>query len=245
MNEVGAYTRLAGVYDEIVVDPCYSLWADFLDAMWRLDAQGVRTVLDVCCGTGLMAAELIKRGYSVVGADASAAMLARARSLLGDDVQLIEAILPELGTTAMFDAATSNFDGLNYLTPDDFRLSIQSVAGRIRPGGWFVFDLHTDAMMTFTIDNAVVQGESDGNEFVILSDVDQQARTCQTTIRVVHSREGEPFTETHIQYFHSDEDVQAALAAAGFRSVRQVDEYTDDPVDSTTLRATWVARLDG
>ena len=109
MNEVGAYTRLAGVYDEIVVDPCYSLWADFLDAMWRLDAQGVRTVLDVCCGTGLMAAELIKRGYSVVGADASAAMLARARSLLGDDVQLIEAILPELGTTAMFDAATSNF----------------------------------------------------------------------------------------------------------------------------------------
>ena len=29
----------------------------------------------------------------------------------------------------MFDAATSNFDGLNYLTPDDFRLSIQSVAG--------------------------------------------------------------------------------------------------------------------
>ena len=44
-----------------------------------------------------MAAELIKRGYSVVGADASAAMLARARSLLGDDVQLIEAILLNLG----------------------------------------------------------------------------------------------------------------------------------------------------
>ena len=48
MNEVGAYTRLAGVYDEIVVDPCYSLWAGFLDAMWKLDAQGVHTVLDVC-----------------------------------------------------------------------------------------------------------------------------------------------------------------------------------------------------
>ena len=243
MSEAEAYSRLAGVYDEIVVDPCYSLWADFLDAMWRLDAQGVRTVLDVCCGTGLMAAELIKRGYSVVGADASAAMLARARSLLGDDVQLIEAILPELGTTAMFDAATSNFDGLNYLTPDDFRLSIQSVAGRIRPGGWFVFDLHTDAMMTFTIDNAVVQGESDGNEFVILSDVDPLERTCQTTIKVVHSREGEPFTETHMQYFHSDAEVEGALATAGFVDVHKVDEYTDDPVDTTTLRATWIARL--
>ena len=245
MNEVGAYTRLAGVYDEIVVDPCYSLWAGFLDAMWKLDAQGVHTVLDVCCGTGLMAAELIERGYRVVGADASAAMLARARSLLGPDVQLIEATLPELGTAEVFDAATSNFDGLNYLTPEDFRLSVAAVARRLRPGGWFVFDLHTDAMMTFTFDNAVVQGESDGNEFVILSDVDQHARTCQTTIKVVHSRDGEPFTETHIQYFHSDAQVESALIAAGFDAVRRVDEYADDPVDETTLRATWIARLAG
>ena len=63
MNEVDAYTRLAGVYDEIVVGPLLSLMsADFL-AGWRSDPWGVRSVLDVCCGTGLMAGELIERGY--------------------------------------------------------------------------------------------------------------------------------------------------------------------------------------
>ena len=38
--------------------------------------EGVGTVLDLCCGTGLLAGELIARGYRVVGVDASEAMLA-------------------------------------------------------------------------------------------------------------------------------------------------------------------------
>ena len=33
-------------------------------------------MLDLCCGTGLLAGELIARGYEVVGVDASDAMLA-------------------------------------------------------------------------------------------------------------------------------------------------------------------------
>ena len=60
------------------------------------DDAGVRTVLDVCCGTGLMASELVARGYRITGVDASAAMLARARGLLGPDVLLVEETLPDL-----------------------------------------------------------------------------------------------------------------------------------------------------
>ena len=36
-------------------------------------------MLDLCCGTGLLAGELVARGYRVVGVDASEAMLALAR----------------------------------------------------------------------------------------------------------------------------------------------------------------------
>ena len=83
MKPVEAYTRLASVYDEVVIDPCHGNWAGFLDEIWRADSQGVRSVLDLCCGTGLLAAELIARGYRVVGVDASEAMLACARERLG------------------------------------------------------------------------------------------------------------------------------------------------------------------
>ena len=242
INEVEAYTRLAGVYDEIVVDPCYSLWADFLDDLWGGESPGVRRVLDVCCGTGLMAAELAERGYRVVGVDSASAMLDRARQLLGPDVHLIEATLPDLGTDEVFDAAVSTFDGLNYLTPDDFRASIAAIATRLRPGGWLVFDLHTDAMMKFTIANPVVSGISDGNEFEIRSDVDTGSRTCTTTIDVTRPRIGDPFTERHRQYFHSSELVRDGLIVAGFTGVRVTHEYTHEPLGSQSLRATWSAR---
>ena len=59
-----------------------------------------------------------------------------------------------------------------------------AVAGRLRPAGWLVFDLHTDAMMEFTIDNPVVAGKSAGNDFVISSIVDPGGRTCDTTIEL-------------------------------------------------------------
>ena len=63
------------------------------------------------------------------------------------------------------------FDGLNYLTPDELRQTMAAVALRLRPGGWLVFDLHTDAMMDFTISNPDVAGESAGNSFTITSTV--------------------------------------------------------------------------
>ena len=61
MRQVEAYSRLAGVYDEIVVDPCYDRWASFLHELWSADASGVHSVLDLCCGTGLLADELLAR----------------------------------------------------------------------------------------------------------------------------------------------------------------------------------------
>ncbi len=184
MRQVEAYSRLAGVYDEIVVDPCYDRWASFLDELWGTDPEGVRSVLDLGCGTGLLAAELIARGYLVEGVDASEVMLARARERLGPEVALSRMTLPDLTVEGVFDAAVCTFDGFNYLTPDELRLTMAAVALGLRPAGWLVFDLHTDGMMDFTISNPVVAGESAGNAFVISSVVDPGDRTCDTRIEL-------------------------------------------------------------
>ena len=243
MRQVEAYSRLAGVYDEIVIDPCHDRWASFLHELWSTDPQGVRSVLDLCCGTGLLAAELIARGYQVVGVDASEAMLALARKRLGPEVELIRTALPDLKVEGVFDAAVCAFDGLNYLTPNQLRLTMAAVAGRLRPAGWLVFDLHTDRMMDFTISNPVVVGESAGNDFVISSVVDPGARICDTRIELTRPRDGDPFSKQHRQYFHADADVRASLQDAGFAVTAVGEEYTHQPADASTLRATWTARL--
>jgi predicted TPR repeat methyltransferase len=242
VRHVEAYSRLAGVYDDIVVDPCHADWASFLDERWRADPEGVRSVLDLCCGTGLLAGELTARGYRVVGVDASDAMLALARERLGAEVTFSRMTLPDLTVEGVFDAAVCTFDGLNYLNADELPLTFAAVSERLRLGGWLVFDLHTDAMMDFTAANPTVAGRAAGNDFAISSVVDLGARTCDTTIELTRPRHGDPFSEQHRQYFHADADVRAALGAAGFAVVAVEEEYTHEPADASTLRATWTAR---
>ena len=242
MGEVEAYTRLAGVYDEIVVDPCHGAWASFLDDLWAADEAGVRTVLDLCCGTGLLAAELTARGYRIVGVDASDAMLRRARRLLGPEVLLARMTLPHLDVEGTFDAAVSTFDGFNYLSPTDLRLTIAALAHHVRPDGWLVFDIHTDAMMAFTERNPVIAGKAEGNSFVISSAVDASRRTCDTHISLTPEGDEAPFSEHHRQYFHSAAEIRASLDGAGFGVTALRDEYSERPVHRSSLRATWIAR---
>ncbi len=242
MTPAAAYSRLAEVYDEIVVDPCYPQWAKYLHDLWASDSVPIHKVLDVCCGTGLMATELLRLGYTITGTDASSAMLARAKDALGDQVELLQASLPDLGTMQIFDAAISTFDGLNYLNPDDFAVSIQSISDRLRPGGWLCFDLHTDAMLEFTLKNCDISGEEEGYRFTIHSDVDANGRTCDTWIDVTNAGDASQFSEHHRQYFHSDDDVRLAMKAAGFTGIATVEEYSDTQATADTLRATWTAR---
>jgi SAM-dependent methyltransferase len=242
MTAVDAYTRLSEIYDEIVVDPCYDRWATFLHQLWQSDDVGVHAVLDVCCGTGLMAEELIARGYRVVGVDGSATMLSRARQRLGPQAVLVQEMLPKLSVDGIFDAAVSTFDGLNYLTPTQLRATLVALSRRLRDGGWLVFDIHTDTMMDFTTSNPVVTGKSDGYQFTIGNTVDVRARSCDTRIDVTRTADGDTFTERHRQYFFTDEQVRGALVEAGFGQVNVTDEYSQEPAGASTLRATWTAR---
>jgi demethylmenaquinone methyltransferase/2-methoxy-6-polyprenyl-1,4-benzoquinol methylase len=64
------------------------LWRRFLVSRLPIDGGHV---LDVATGTGLVAAELRRRGFRVTGVDQSPEMLASARRRFGDAIELVEA----------------------------------------------------------------------------------------------------------------------------------------------------------
>ena len=70
----------------------------------------------------------------------------------------------------------------------------------------------------------------------------QLTARCTSTIDLVAADPAESFRETHQQILHSPAQVQRVLTAAGFSSVRCVEEYSDAPATPSTLRATWIAR---
>ena len=199
------------------------------------------TVLDLCCGTGLMTAELLGRGFTVTGVDASPAMLRLARERLGPDAPLIEAWLPDLPVEGPFDAVVSTLDGFNYLTMTELTQTLAATAGVLRPGGWIVFDVLGPGSLDFARTHPVITGGRDGTRFTLTTHV--SGVTCTATLDFQSTDPSLPsFIETHIQHVHPSGEIEDALASAGFRLQRVVDEYSDAALTETTLRATWVAR---
>jgi ubiquinone/menaquinone biosynthesis C-methylase UbiE len=71
------YSRIAPLYDGVVGPFLKPVHEAMLDS---LHAAGCGSVVDLCCGTGLLTGLAAQAGLRAVGVDISAAMLARARA---------------------------------------------------------------------------------------------------------------------------------------------------------------------
>ena len=105
-------------------------WRRFLVS--RLPRDGGH-VLDVATGTGLVAAELVQRGFRVTGVDQSPEMLASARRRFGERVELVEASAEALP----FDDASFDHLTVTYLLRyvEDPAATLVELARAVRPGG--------------------------------------------------------------------------------------------------------------
>ncbi len=117
---------------------------DFLEAV--LTAHGIagKSLLDIGCGTGRHALELVKRGYRVTGVDPSREMLAflsaeAARAKL--PVATVAGDLRRLNVEGTFDAAYCVMDTFRFLlTNEEVLAHLRAVAQRLNPGGVYVTD---------------------------------------------------------------------------------------------------------
>src|SRR5262249_54280534 len=130
------YGLLASCWEE------YAHWfvpgyAPFLTAAGRRYGVAVRSVLDLACGTGLLGREPARRGASVVGLDASAAMLGRAEAQ-GGNVRYVRGDFRAFALGETFDAVVCSSDSLNYLGRAEELADVFGCVGRhLRPGGLF------------------------------------------------------------------------------------------------------------
>ncbi len=117
------------------------------------DAQALaateRSLLDVCCGTGHLAAGFLDDGYDVVGVDLSEPMIQIARRVYADAIAAGQAAFVVADATDFSVArpaglAVSTYDALNLLPGlAELRACFASVARAVVPGGYFVFDVNT------------------------------------------------------------------------------------------------------
>lgn len=112
--------------------------ADLVESL--LTEAGGRTVLDAGCGTGRVAIELARRGFTVTGVDADPEMLdtarAKAPELCWHEADLADktaAALPE-----KVDAVLLAGNVMIFLDPGTEAGVLANLAARLRPGGLLV-----------------------------------------------------------------------------------------------------------
>jgi len=220
---LSSYDSIAGMY--------HALWFDWylpaaMPALERLffsliprDAQ----VLDVCCGSGHVTKELVKRGYRVTGVDNSADLIALAQQQLpGADFQVQDVC--SMSLAQHYDAALSTFDSLNHiLTLDKLESAFRHVHDALNSGAPFVFDMNLHEAYTIDLkqwsvdihDNSVglVRGKYDP--------VEQRART-ELMWFTRSTKDRDCWRQRHSiveQQCYSREDILSTLAAGGFREI--------------------------
>jgi SAM-dependent methyltransferase len=132
------------------------LWAGFaretaphLYDFYAASPQHGQPVLDLCCGTGQLAAYFLERGCRVVGLDLSESMLEHARAnnqayIEAGQARFVQGDAANFTLDERFGLCVSTYDALNHLPDvDALRSCFACVRAVMQPGGQFIFDLNT------------------------------------------------------------------------------------------------------
>ena len=135
------YQQLPQYFDVHNINESTELKNAFIENL--LSAHGTKTILDMTCGTGSQVFYLAKRGYQVIGADFSPALIeqARKKSLAeGMNLTFIDGDMRTL-RAGQFDAVITIFNAIGHLTQSDFEISLNNIRSNLKDGGIYIFDI--------------------------------------------------------------------------------------------------------
>lgn len=214
------FTALADVYDDIMADVEYDLWAEFVLRLATARGYSGGPALDLGCGTGNSTSPLAARGIPVEGLDASPDMLAVARRKL-PGVRFHDADFGSFSLGREFDLVYSVFDSLNnLLTEEDFLVACRNVHRHLAPGGTFVFDANTEVAMRELWAGGKVEGWADDVYYSWRHEYD--AETGLAFVEAYCSTPEGSFVERHAERGYDAQTLRRLLEAAGFEEVQVV-----------------------
>ena len=250
LEQPAPYDVLSRVYDRWVRQTDHDRMAGRIMAIGAA-AGASASCLDVCCGTGTLAATLARSGYRVTGIDGSRPMLALAshkineQGLAGRVAFECVDVARDAWRTGRVDLVTCTFDSVNYFSNEAFSTVARNAYGSLSPGGVFVFDINTEHKLRTMFGNSVYAETFDDYAYIWKNALDEQARTIDFTI-TMFLRQTETLYERHVeahrQYLHSDRSIRTVLEASRFATVDAWDDYSDVRPHETSLRVTYVAR---
>ncbi|WP_294547885.1 class I SAM-dependent methyltransferase [uncultured Pseudoflavonifractor sp.] len=223
-----SYEFLAGCYDELTTDVRYGRWADYIEKHFARSALPIHTVLDLACGTGSLTAELMGRGYEMIGVDRSAEMLSvaaeKCRDLEGEPPIFLCQSMEKLDLYGTIDACVCCLDSVNYVTsPRTLRKAFQRVHLFLMPGGLFLFDINTPDKLR-GLDGGMFIDETDDAYCVWRAEYSPRRRICTYGMDIFRLEADGRWSrgeEVHEEYAYEPDELEEYLREAGFTRIRR------------------------
>ena len=245
---MSSYSFFAKYYDELTQNVEYSRRADYFSALLLSCGIESGTVLDLACGTGSLTVELARRGYDMIGVDASGDMLCRAQNKAfesGVSPMFLCQRMQELDLYGTVDAAVCSLDSINHLTDEeDVRRTFERLRLFVAPGGVFIFDVNTVYKHKNVLgDNAFVyeypdvfcvwQNSFNGQDNTVDIELDFFEKSGET-----YKRRSENFSERAYEI----DFLKSLLDKTGFDTEFVFDDMSREPLRADSQRAVIAAR---
>lgn len=241
-----SYAVLATYYNRFTEDVAYTAWADYLEEIFRRADISPQLVLDLACGTGTMTALLAKRGYEMIGVDASTEMLSQAANEtmeLPNRPLLIHQRMQELCLHGLVDACICCLDSVNYVTsPSALQKAFDKIFEHLIPGGIFIFDINTPKKFADIAGQSYVR--EDGDVYCVWQCL--IADTLCTYDFDIFEHTGKNnwkrSKEMHKERIYQPDTLCGWLQQAGFVDIEIYPELSFDAVKGDEMRLFFVAR---
>lgn len=217
-----------------------------------LKAQGVKTVLDMTCGTGSQVFYLHERGYDVIGSDFSPDLIRQAKEKAlshGERLTFIDGDMRDL-QVGKFDAVITMFNAIGHVSKPDFAKTMRNIRGNLKDGGIYIFDIFNlqaitdDIIDSFKMDiQTVVNGTKIRNQQH--SEVDRENRLLTSHDHYTITKEGhepEVYTNSFSLQIYTADELKEMLEQNGFEVLHQYDLYGNEFIANKSLNILIVAR---
>jgi SAM-dependent methyltransferase len=242
MERYSDYDALAWLYNKYWAQPQQLLWSP-LESLVLNDIPAAGHILDLCCGTGQLASDLVGRGFRVTGVDGSGEMLRFAREN-APEAEFVLSDARSFDLPQIFHGAVSQFGSLNHVMElQELQSVFEQVHGSLLPHGRFLLDLNTEEGFLARWTGSSIGHAEDDHAFIAGGTYDQEHKIGRFSVTMFFLREGEWRRSDVVltERVYSEGEVSRALEAAGFQSVDTFDARKDLEID-VTGRAFFLAK---
>jgi len=196
-------------------------------------------ILDLACGTGILAVKLAQCGHFVKGLDISPEMIdiAKSKSSKLSNVSFEVADMTQFQVSEKFDLVTCTFDSINYLMRiDDLKKMFKNVASALDRKGFFIFDSNT-RQLYLSYHQEKQDRELGGQSLVQECTYDPGKN--EATIKFLFSNGA---SEVHKQRPYGLKELRSLLAATDFNILHLFSWFDRRPYSSRTEKLFCIAQ---